>query len=173
MWDELYEKLMSISSHVPVCELKCSRNGDIITKPPWDCTALKRKRKEKDVAWRNFDNNPNSVNLSHALHKQSEFEKKQSQKMILYEQKIVNNMKHNSKMFFGYLNSKRKLKSLFLPSNVKMVLSLPLQRRQQMSWPTSLLQHSPVSLLGHFRRLVISNLVTTGSLVKLKLLRGL
>ena len=33
MWDELYEKLMSISSHVPVCELKCSRNGDIITKP--------------------------------------------------------------------------------------------------------------------------------------------
>ena len=76
LWDELNSKLTSISSHVPVTKIKCTQNGEVLKKEPWDCSALKRKRKEKDLAWKLFEDTPLSQNLNAALHKQGEFEKK-------------------------------------------------------------------------------------------------
>ena len=110
LWDELNSKLTSISSHVPVTKIKCTKNGEVLKKEPWDCSALKRKRKEKDLAWKLFEDTPLSQNLNAALHKQGEFEKKLSEKIIEYEAKIVAAMKTNPKMFYSYLNSKRKIK---------------------------------------------------------------
>ena len=74
MWEELSTKLSSISEHVPKTKLKYSQNGDIISKPPWDNSSLKRKRKQKDLSWRNFDNNPTPANLNIASQRRSEFE---------------------------------------------------------------------------------------------------
>ena len=110
LWDELNSKLTSISNHVPVTKIKCTKNGEVLKKEPWDCSALKRKRKEKDLAWKLFEDTPLSQNLNAALHKQGEFEKKLSEKIIEYEAKIVAAMKTNPKMFYSYLNSKRKIK---------------------------------------------------------------
>ena len=110
MWEELSSKLGSISAHAPKSKLKSTKNGDIITKVPWDCTALKRKRKEKDQAWKNFENSPLSQNLNMALHKQGEYEQKQTEKIIQYEKNIVHVIKSKPKVFYSYLNKKRKIK---------------------------------------------------------------
>ena len=67
MWDELVRKLDIFSQKVPKIKIKCTKNGAVITKSPWDCTALKRKRREKDKCWAVFDNCPNSCNIIRLL----------------------------------------------------------------------------------------------------------
>ena len=111
MCSELESKLMSISSESPKLTQKCFPNGTIISKAPWDCTALKRKRREKDKFWAVFHEEPTKLNLNLAMSKQSEYESKLSQTLVKYEKRITGNMKHNPKQFFKYLNSKRKIKS--------------------------------------------------------------
>ena len=111
MWTELEAKLLSISAEVPKDSIKCFSNGMVISKPPWDCTALKRKRREKDKTWAMFHDNPTNLNLNLAMQKQGEFDEKLSKVLIKYEKKITSNMKHAPKPFFKYLNSKRKIKS--------------------------------------------------------------
>ena len=110
MWVELASKIGQISSHVPKMNLKSTKNGDIITKVPWDCTALKRKRKEKDQAWKIFDSSPAAQTFNVALQKQEEFENLQSKKVTEYEKKIVGAMKTKPKVFYSYLQKKRKIK---------------------------------------------------------------
>ena len=110
MWGELSEKINHITSKVPKVNIKCTKSGEIISKPPWDCSALKRKRKEKDHAWKKFDAFPTSTNLNLALHTQGEYDAKQSQKMIEHEKKIIGNIKTNPKLMYKYFNSKRKIK---------------------------------------------------------------
>ena len=110
MWGELYTKLKSILKLVPTVKVKSTKNGMVLAKPPWDTTALKRKRREKDKAWAIFDSTPTSFNLNVALSKQSLYDKKQSQVMIKYENHIISDMKTNPKRFFAYLKSKRKIK---------------------------------------------------------------
>ena len=68
MWEELSSKLSQISEKVPKSKIKTSNNGDIISKLPWDCSSLKRRRKQKDASWSNFDNNPTAANLNIACH---------------------------------------------------------------------------------------------------------
>ena len=101
MWGELYFKLNDIASNAPKVKIKVTSNGKLITKDPWDCTALKRKRRESDAFWAKFDECPTSYNLNIALCKQSELDKKLSQSMIRYEKKITNNMKSNPKAFLS------------------------------------------------------------------------
>lgn len=110
MWEELHSKLIEISSKCPKSKIKCSANGDIISKLPWDCSSLKRQRTQKDIAWRKFDNEPSSINLNLALQKQGQYDRKQHEKVQEYENKIVKNIKTNPKIFYKYLNSKRKVK---------------------------------------------------------------
>ena len=110
MWDEIHTKLLQISSNVPKSKIKCSKNGDIIERLPWDCSSLKRKRTQKDISWRNFDNNPSSENLNIACLKQTQYETHETKKILEHENKIVKCMKTNPKVFFRYLNCKRKIK---------------------------------------------------------------
>ena len=110
MWEEMYSKLKLISNNVPKVDIKIAKNGSIISKSPWDCTALKRKRKLKDKAWKTFENVPTSCNLDIALSKQTDFDRKLSGEMIRYEKKITSNMKTNPKGFYAYVNSKRKVR---------------------------------------------------------------
>ena len=112
MWGELSNKLHSISDHAPKMKLKCNKNGEVISKPPWDCTSLKRKRRCKDKAWKQFDNLPSSENLNVALHVQGEFDTLQSKKVLEYEKKIVSSIKSNPKHFYRYLNSKRVVREI-------------------------------------------------------------
>ena len=111
MWKELESKLLSISSETPKIPVKLFADGTVIEKLPWDCTALKRKRREKDKQWAIFHQDPTKLNLNLALSKQSEYESKLTHMLTKYEKRITGNMKHNPKQFFRYLNSKRKIKS--------------------------------------------------------------
>ena len=77
---------------------------------PWENSTLKRFRREKDKHWVAFDAIPTATNLSLALAKQRRFEKVEVSAKIKYEKKITANLKTNSKSFFAYLRSKRKLK---------------------------------------------------------------
>ena len=80
MWEELSQKIHSITKKCPKSTIKSTKSGEILSKQPWDCTALKRKRKEKDQAWNTFLIFPSSTNLNLALHKQGEYECKELKK---------------------------------------------------------------------------------------------
>lgn len=110
MWEELSSKLSQITEKVPKTKLKCSKNGEIVSKPPWECSALRRKRKEKDASWQDFDNNPTSTYLNVALQKNKAYETLECKKILQHENKIVQCMKTNPKVFYKYMHSKRKIK---------------------------------------------------------------
>ena len=106
MWDELHTKLLEISSNVPCNNMQGPQGSG---KLPWDNSALKRSRREKDKQWAIFESSPNPVNLNIALGSQQKYEKKEVSAKIKYEKKITSNLKSNTKSFFSYLRSKRKL----------------------------------------------------------------
>ena len=110
MWGELSSKLDSITENVPKVSLKSTSTGDIVTKLPWDCSALKRKRKEKDFAWSVFESDPLAINLNEALQKQGAYDRKQNESIIKYENKIVGVIKTKPKVFYKYMRSKNKIK---------------------------------------------------------------
>ena len=110
MWDQIYHKMLSISDLVPLTAIKTNSRGEILQKQPWDTSKLVRKRKEKDLAWKAFDENPIMSVLNNALYKQNEFSKIEFQEKIKYEQKIVKGLRTNTKPFFRYLRSKNKIK---------------------------------------------------------------
>ena len=111
MFNELEDKLNKITLQTPKISVKCFPNGTIVNKPPWECSSLKRKRREKDKHWALFHENPSKLNLSLAMSKQADFESKLCSTLMKYEKKITGSMKQNPKQFFKYLNSKRKIKS--------------------------------------------------------------
>ena len=111
MCNELDEKLDIITSKAPKIKVKCFSNGSIINKPPWESSALNRKRRDKDKHWALFHENPTKINLNLALAKQGEFDSKLSSILVKYEKQITSKMKQSPKQFFSYLNSKRKIKS--------------------------------------------------------------
>ena len=57
-----------------------------------------------------FDSNPTSVNLNLALQKDGEYGTLESKKILEHENKIVQCMKTNPKVFYKYMHSKRKIK---------------------------------------------------------------
>ena len=108
MWNELYDKLKSVSETVP-CTAVYQDNRPV--KLPWISSKLKRLRRNKDIAWSEFDMNPCNVNLNYALEKQNLFEKEEIKSKLNYEKKITSNLKVNSKSLFAYLRNKRQVKS--------------------------------------------------------------
>ena len=108
MWNELHQKLMSISTKVPKTTVVVNSKGDIVQKFPWDSSALKRKRREMDKQWKIFDSNPTARELNLALSKQKEYDNVECKCKVKYEKKITCNLKNNTKPFFAYLRSKRK-----------------------------------------------------------------
>ena len=110
MWDQIYQKMLSISDLVPTTTIKTNSKGDILQRQPWDTSKLVRKRKEKDLAWKAFDENPVMAALNNALYKQNDFSKIEIQEKIKYETKIMKSLKANTKRFFRYMKSKNKLR---------------------------------------------------------------
>ena len=110
MWSELHQKMLSISEKVPEIKMKTNKRGDILEKLPWDTSRLVRKRKEKDRAWKAFDDNPYMNTFQTALYKQNEYASTELKEKLKYEKKIVGNLKTNTKPFFRYLKSKNKLR---------------------------------------------------------------
>ena len=102
--------MLIICDNVPKTTVKVSKNGAVVSKPPWECSKLKRKRKLKDAAWRSFDQNSTAQNLAFALQKQIEYEDKERSVMIEYENKYLKLKKAKPKLFYGYVNSKRVIK---------------------------------------------------------------
>ena len=110
MWEELHGKLMNIASKVPNSCVKVGPDGEPYKKP-WSCSALQRKLRKKVKQWAIFDAEPTPVNLNLALCYQSEYEKVEIKSKVKYEKKVTKNLKKNSKAFFSYMRSKRKIKT--------------------------------------------------------------
>ena len=109
MWGETHEKLMSITAQVPKISVNKTSDNQSNAWVPWGNSAFKRNRRAKDKQWAVFDSNPTPVNLNLALDRQHKYEKSECAAKIKYERKITQNLKTNSKSFFSYLRSKRKV----------------------------------------------------------------
>ena len=110
MWGELYQKMLSISDKVPETTIKTDKQGNILEKLPWDSSKLVRKRKEKDKAWRAFEDDPHMNNFQIAHYKQGEYSNIELKEKLKYEKKIITGLKRNTKPFFRYLKSKNKIR---------------------------------------------------------------
>ena len=110
MWNELFNKMKTITDQVPNNILKTNSKGDILEKVPWDTSKLVRKRKEKDQSWNMFDITPNVTNFHCALHKQDIYAKSEIEAKMKYESKLVGQLKTNPRPYYKYLRSKLKLK---------------------------------------------------------------
>lgn len=108
MWDELHGKLKAVAATVPVASVYLDNRP---VKLPWNTSALKRMRKNKDKAWDEFDNSPSEVNFSYACSKQLLFEEEEVKAKVRYEKKITSNLRENCKSFYSYLRNKRQIKS--------------------------------------------------------------
>ena len=64
MWDELLGKLNQVESVVPKIPLS---GGSRPVKLPWSTSSLKRMRKNKEKAWKQFDMAPTHEQLDYAL----------------------------------------------------------------------------------------------------------
>ena len=102
MWQEIHEKLISVTENVPERKVK---------RMPWANSSLKRARKVKDRAWQSFDSDPTPLNMNIALSKQGLFEELDRKAKVKYEKLITSNLKQNCKPFYAYLRSKRVMKS--------------------------------------------------------------
>ena len=106
---ELEGKILSITeSCVPTCILKTTKDGVPLKKAPWDCTKLRRARRNKDQAWYTFDTSPTHVNLMCAMDAQRRYESVEWNCKESYEAKLAKGIKHNTRKFFAYLRCKKK-----------------------------------------------------------------
>ena len=104
MWDEISNKMLSITDQVPETKIKTNGRGEILKKLPWDSSKIVRKRKEKDQAWKAFDERPDMIVFQSALHKQNEYNNVELVEKLKYEHKLVRNLKMNSKPFPSLLD---------------------------------------------------------------------
>ena len=110
MWNELHKKMLSISEQIPETNVKTDKQGNILEKLPWDSSKLVRKRKEKDQAWKAFEDNPNMTTYHNAHYKQGEYSGVEFKEKLKYEKKIISCVKTNTKPLFRYLKSKNKVR---------------------------------------------------------------
>ena len=110
MWNELHQKMLSISDKIPETNVKTDKQGNILEKLPWDSSKLVRKRKEKDQAWKAFEVDPNMTTYQNAHYKQGEYSSLEFKEKVKYENKIIARVKRNTKPLFRYLKSKNKVR---------------------------------------------------------------
>lgn len=109
MWDDLCSKInVIIDTCTPIITNK-TVNGIEFRKMPWECSKLKRLRKEKNRSWKEFENQPTTINFKYAMDYQQSFEFTEGVLKRNYERKLAKNIKTNSKGFFSYVRSKRKV----------------------------------------------------------------
>ena len=78
---------------------------------PWGNSSLKRMRKNKDSAWRNFQNQPTTENMNYAHSNEKLYSNEEYKLKLQYENKLTHNLKTNCKSFYSYLRNKRQLKT--------------------------------------------------------------
>ena len=110
IWELISDNIKEITKSAPVVKVKVTKSGTVITKDPWETNGLKRKRREKENAWRSFELNHTNDNLQYALFKGEELETVTRKCMTKYEQKMSAGLKSNPKSFYSYVNSKRSIK---------------------------------------------------------------
>ena len=110
IWELISDNIKEITKSAPVVKVKVTKSGTVITKDPWETNSLKRKRREKENAWRLFELNHTNDNLQYALFKGEELETVTRKCMTKYEQKMSAGLKSNPKSFYSYVNSKRSIK---------------------------------------------------------------
>ena len=110
MWEELHQKLSVISDRVPTTHLKTTKGGEILQRLPWDCSSLVRKRKCKDLAWKDFEEDPTMVMFNAAEYEQRMYQNAEIKAKIKYENKVTKLFKLNCKPLFNYLKSKSVLR---------------------------------------------------------------
>ena len=108
MWNELHEKLKSISNIVPMSRFDTSNRPLNL---PWSNSRLKRMRRNKDSAWTTFNQSPTKENFSYASMKDKLYTDEEFRLKSNYEKKLTNNLKTNCKGFYSYLRNKRQLKT--------------------------------------------------------------
>ena len=108
MWNELQEKFDMFSEVVPVSRYDSSNRPLNL---PWSNSVLKRMRRNKDLAWKNFMESPSKENYSYAFMKDKLYTDEEFRLKSNYEKKLTNNLKTNCKGFYSYLRNKRQLKT--------------------------------------------------------------
>ena len=115
MWDELHSKVIAISDEcTPIKTIRCT-NGSEICKLPWDCSKLKRLRKQKNQKWKEFEDSPTNINLLYVLDSQRVFGSTELELKLKYERKLAKGVKHNPKALFSYVRSKRAVNDRVVP----------------------------------------------------------
>ena len=110
IWELISGNIKAITKTAPVVKVKVAQSGSVLTKDPWETIGLKRKRRDKEKAWRAFEAQPTNNNLQYALSKGQELEDVARKCMANYEKKMSSGLKSNPKSFYSYVNSKRKIK---------------------------------------------------------------
>ena len=110
VWELISDNIKLITKTAPIVKVKVTQTGSILTKDPWETNGLKRKRREKEKAWRSFEVQPTNNNLQYAISKGHELEEVATRCMTKYEKKMSAGLKSNPKSFYSYVNSKRTIK---------------------------------------------------------------
>ena len=108
MLNELQGKFDKITSIVPVSRFDTNNRPLNL---PWSNSALKRMRKNKDIAWNCFNKSPSIENFNYAMTKDKLYSDEEFRLKSNYERKLTNNLKTNCKGFYSYLRNKRQLKT--------------------------------------------------------------
>ena len=110
IWELISGNIKAITKTAPVVKVKVAQSGSVFTKHPWETNGLKRKRRDKEKAWRAFEAQPTHNNLQYALPNGQELEDVARKCMANYEKKMSSGLKSNPKSFYNYVNSKRLIK---------------------------------------------------------------
>ena len=108
LWDEFHGKLVKIASIVPTGRFDCNNRPLNL---PWGNSSLKRMRKNKEIAWRNFQKQTTTENINYALSREKLYSDEDYKLKLQYENKLTHNLKTNCKSFYSYLRNKRQLKT--------------------------------------------------------------
>ena len=108
MLNELQGKFNKIMNIVPVSRFDTNNRPLNL---PWSNSALKRMRRNKDIAWNCFDEFPSTENFNYAMEKDRLYSDEEFRLKTNYERKLTNNLKTNCKGFYSYLRNKRQLKT--------------------------------------------------------------
>ena len=110
MWDEIHSKIRKVIDLVPINSNSNPENSNY--NMPWLNSSLKRAVRAKNKSWELFDACPSIDNLNYALSKQGELDNIELRAKLKYEKLITSDLKHNSKAFYSYLRTRRKVKSI-------------------------------------------------------------
>ena len=110
MLDEIHSKIRKVIDLVPINSNSNPENSN--DNMPWLNSSLKRAVRAKNKSWELFDACPSIDNLNYALSKQGELDNIELRAKLKYEKLITSDLKHNSKAFYSYLRTRRKVKSI-------------------------------------------------------------